>query len=80
MFFIYTLRWYNEYNEKEVIDHGLVKANNYAAAVSKITKDFGEDSMLSLDITVLDEDGATLSISEEIATMLLKENTYESSV
>lgn len=77
MFYTYSLEWYDEANEDNTMEYGLVQADDYSEAAAKIAKDYGEDCILSLDIIALDEDGNTLSTSAELSNMILKEHRYE---
>ena len=45
--FRYEVNYYNEYENEEKVDKGIVAAENYSDAVSKLcsTDEYGEDSL-----------------------------------
>ena len=41
MFYKYTVEYYNEYEDKEVSDEGIVFSNNFGDAASHVAEEYG---------------------------------------
>lgn len=77
-FFIYSIRYWDEINEKEEMIHGIVQARNYAKAIQKITDDYGEENILDVSITAISNDNTLelRELSEAVTSDLLKEDLF----
>lgn len=48
-YYIFKISYYNEYKDEEIKTCGLVAAKSYSGAIDAITRDWGENSIISLD-------------------------------
>lgn len=46
----YRVKWYDSYDDKEVISEGYAFGNTFVEATEEIAKMYGEDSFIRLDI------------------------------
>lgn len=68
----FKIDFWDEINEKEKIETGFFYANTYKDAAEYLTQYYGEDTINSMSITLLDE-GPILA-PEPIAEKIMKEH------
>lgn len=70
-FYIYIMKFYNEYNNETEDIRGITYGESYADAVAKVIKDYGNDNIESLKMIIC-EDERTLELSKKEIKKLLK--------
>ena len=74
-YYIFKISYYNEYKEKEIKTSGLVAADSFSGAMDAITRDWGEDSLISLDFLMPIEDiSETLTLNDAMFHMFFNGN------
>ena len=53
--FEYRVNWYNDYEDKEEYDRGLVYGPSYVDAIEKVIKDYGEDAIIDIYLQALED-------------------------
>ena len=72
-YYIFKVSYYNDYKGKEIKANGLVAANSYSGAMDAITRDWGEDSIISLDFLMpIGEDSETLTLNDAMFNMFFE--------
>lgn len=51
----YRIKWYDSYNDIENISEGYVFGNTFSEATEQISKMYGEDNFIRLDIKWVDD-------------------------
>lgn len=74
-FYIFSINYYDSFEEKEVSAHGVVYADTYKTAIERITADYSEADINKISLYVL-EPFHTLSLSEKVCNDI-KEGVYE---
>lgn len=73
IYYIFKVSYYNEYKDEEIKTCGLVAANSYSGAMDAITRDWGENSIVSLDFLMPIEDiSETLTLNDAMFHMFFK--------
>lgn len=68
----FKIDFWDEINEKEKIETGFFYANTYKDAAEYLTQYYGEDTINSMSITLLDE--GPILIPEPAAEKIMKEH------
>lgn len=68
----FKIDFWDEINEKEKIETGFFYADTYKDAAERLTQYYGEDTINSMSITLLDE--GPILIPEPIAEKIMKEH------
>lgn len=72
-YYIFKVSYYNEYKDKDIKTCGLVAANSYSGAMDAITRDWGENSIISLDFLMpIEEISETLTLNDAMFHMFFK--------
>lgn len=74
-FYIFSINYYDSFEEKEVSAHGIVYADTYETAIKRITADYGEADINKISLYAL-EPFHTLSLSKKVCNNI-KEGAYE---
>lgn len=74
-FYVFSIDYYNSFEEKEVPAHGVVYADTYETAIKRITADYGETDINKISLYAL-EPFHTLPLSKKICDNI-KEGIYE---
>lgn len=66
MFYKYTVTWYNSYEDKVLIETGLVCANSYSNAANAVVEDYDKDKVIDIYLYKIynDGNGACISVNE----------------
>lgn len=59
----YRVKWYDEYNDDEKISEGYAFSDTFSEATEQITKMYGEDNLIRVDIKWVDD--TTCYVHEE---------------
>lgn len=72
-YYIFKITYYDDYKNKEIQTNGLVAAGSFSEAMKAITNDWGEDSIMSLDLLMpIEELSKTLTLNEAMFHMFFK--------
>lgn len=72
-YYIFKITYYNDYKDEEIKTCGLVTASSFSGAISAITRDWGENSIISLDFLMPIEDiSETLTLNDAMFHMFFK--------
>ena len=74
-YYIFKITYYNDYKNKEIKANGLVAANSFSEAMKAIANDWGENSIMSLDLLMpIEELSETLTLNEAMFHMFFNGN------
>jgi len=74
-YYIFKITYYDDYENKEIKTNGLVAAGSFSEAMKAITNDWGENSIMSLDLLMPIEDlSETLTLNEAMFHMFFNGN------
>ena len=72
-YYIFKITYYNEYKDEEIKTCGLVAASSFSGAVGAIIRDWGEDSIVSLDFLMpIENISDTLTLNDAMFHMFFK--------
>ena len=72
-YYIFKITYYDDYKDKEIQTNGLVAASSFSEAMKAITNDWGENSIMSLDLLMpIEELSETLTLNEAMFHMFFK--------
>lgn len=74
-YYIFKITYYDDYKNKEIQTNGLVAADSFSEAMKAITNDWGENSIMSLDLLMpIEELSETLTLNEAMFHMFFNGN------
>ena len=74
-YYIFKITYYDDYKNKEIKANGLVAAGSFSEAMKAITNDWGENSIMSLDLLMpIEELSETLTLNEAMFHMFFNGN------
>ncbi len=72
-YYIFKISYYNEYKDEEIKTCGLVAADSFSGAMNAIIRDWGENSIISLDFLMPIEDiSETLTLNDAMFHIFFK--------
>lgn len=72
-FYIGKIKFYDEYEEKESVDYCILAADSYTDAMRQVCNDWGEDNLISVELTPVGEGNGSICISESMARVFIND-------
>lgn len=65
----YRVKWYDSYSDEEKISEGYVFGNTFSGAIEQLTKFYGEDNFIRVDIKWVDDTSCYIHEQNERISM-----------